>query len=151
MLNIKKILLLFSTLFLGQIALAQVEKKADYTETNPEFPSGNQAMFNYLKNNLKMPKVVQEKRLKGIITVTFVVDSTGDIVNVGIKKADFKQDKIVNGLFGKRYKEVAVESDKDCEQVCIDVFKAMPKWTPGRQQGRAVRVLFTLPIRINWQ
>jgi periplasmic protein TonB len=151
MFKMKYLLFLFIDVFSSQIAFAQAEKKITITETLPEFPNGREAMFKYLKGNMKMPKVVQEKLLKGTVIVTFVVDSTGDVVNVGIKKSDFKQDKVVKNLFGQHYKETAIESDKECEQACIDVFKAMPKWTPGRQQGRAVRVQFTVPVRFYWQ
>ncbi|NPA33756.1 MAG: energy transducer TonB [Chlorobi bacterium] len=96
-------------------------------EEMPEFPGGEEALINYVYKNFQYPKECEEIGAQGTIVVNFVVEKDGSVSNI----------RILRGI--------------DCEaahQEAIRVVKSMPKWKPGRQQGRPVRVYFNLPIRV---
>ncbi len=96
----------------------------NYVEIMPEFPGGQDALNEYLKNNLKYPKSALTASISGTVYVSFIVEKDGTISNV----------KIVRG------------ADKDLNAEALRVVKSMPKWVPGKQRGKAVRVQYTLPI-----
>lgn len=93
-------------------------------EKMPSFPGGLDAQQKYLAQNLKYPVDAFEKKIGGRVTVRFVVKSTGDISNV----------EIIRGV------------DPSLDKEAVRVVKAMPKWEPGKQDGKAVDVYYTLPI-----
>jgi protein TonB len=93
-------------------------------EQMPEFPGGEAALQKYLANSIKYPRIATENGIQGKVYVNFVVDKGGSISNV----------KIVRGV------------DSSLDQEAVRVIKAMPKWIPGKQNGEAVRVSFTVPI-----
>ena len=96
----------------------------EVVEQMPEFPGGSAELMDYLMNNLKYPKDAEESKTEGRVIVTFVVDKEGRIV----------EPKVVKG----------VSPSLDAE--ALRVVQSMPQWTPGRQHGEAVRVLYTVPI-----
>lgn len=93
-------------------------------EQMPEFPGGIEALFAYLGNTLKYPAMAKDAKIQGKVYVTFVVDRDGSIANV----------KVLRGIGG------------GCDEEAIKVVKGMPKWEPGRQRSKAVRVQYNLPI-----
>lgn len=93
-------------------------------EQMPEFPGGDRALIKFLANSVKYPVIAQENGIQGKVHVNFVVDTNGGISNV----------KILRGV------------DPSLDKEAIRVVKSMPKWIPGKQGGRAVRVSFTVPI-----
>jgi periplasmic protein TonB len=93
-------------------------------EQMPEFPGGESALRNYLSTSVKYPKIALENGIQGKVYISFVVDTNGGISNV----------KVTRGI------------DTALDKEAIRVIKAMPKWIPGKQNGQAVRVSFTLPI-----
>ncbi|GAB3945486.1 M56 family metallopeptidase [Spirosoma harenae] len=93
-------------------------------EQVPEFPGGMQALSQYLARNLRYPKEAQQNRIQGRVFVKFVVSQQGDIQDLHILKG------IGSG----------------CDEEAVRVISQMPKWKPGRQQGRAVAVQYNLPI-----
>lgn len=96
-------------------------------EQMPSFPDGEAALFKWLRDNIKYPAIARENSIEGKVYVGFVVNTDGSITDVTVKR----------GVTGG-----AVLNDE-----AIRVVKAMPKWKPGRQQGREVRVSYTLPIQ----
>ena len=96
----------------------------DVVEQMPEFPGGMPAMIEFLQTNLNYPKDAKKQNVGGRILVMFVVEADGSISNVRVAK------KIFPSL--------------DAE--ALRVVKAMPKWNPGKEKGKPVRVNFTLPI-----
>lgn len=94
-------------------------------EKMPEFPGGQEALNRYLVRNIKYPLLAQENGIQGRVVCQFVVNSDGSIVDISVVRG--------------------VEESLDKE--AIRVIKSMPKWTPGRQGGKNVRVKYTLPIR----
>lgn len=93
-------------------------------EQLPEFPGGDEALFKYLSDNLEYPARAREAGIEGRVMVGFVVEPDGRISNV----------KVV------RSKAAALDEE------AIRVVKAMPKWKPGKQRGKAVRVQCQIPI-----
>jgi protein TonB len=95
----------------------------------PEFPGGQDALNRYLVRNIKYPLLAQENGIQGRVVCQFVVNSDGSIVDIAVVRG--------------------VEESLDKE--AIRVIQSMPKWTPGRQGGKSVRVKYTLPIRFKLQ
>ena len=93
-------------------------------EVQPEYPGGMQAMFGFIQKNVKYPESAKEKGIEGKVYVQFVVEKDGSLSSF----------KVARG----------VSDDIDAE--AIRVVKAMPKWTPGMQDGKPVRVQFMLPF-----
>lgn len=94
-------------------------------EEQPGFPGGESALMQYLGNNIKYPQLARESNIQGTVFVTFVVEPDGSISNV----------KTLRGIGG------------GCDEEALRVVKSMPRWTPGKQRGKPVRVQFNLPIR----
>jgi len=93
-------------------------------EKMPEFPGGTEQLFRYLGKNIEYPPMAKDAGIKGKVYVTFVVDKDGSIKDV----------KVLRGIGG------------GCDEEAIRVVKGMPKWNPGKQRGKAVRVQYNLPI-----
>lgn len=98
-------------------------------EKMPEFPGGSSALFQYLNKNIKYPVVPQEQGIQGRVIIQFVVDKDGTITN-----------------------PVVVRSiDPYLDKEALRVIKAMPKWNPGIQGVRPVRVKYTVPVTFRLQ
>ena len=93
----------------------------------PEYPGGIQALFEYLQQNVKYPEDAKNQKVEGRVIATFVVETDGTINNVEVVKPAFPS--------------------LDAE--AVRVLSAMPKWTPGMQSGKVVRVKYTVPINFN--
>ena len=93
-------------------------------EKMPEFPSGNGAVAEYVRENMKYPAIAKEKGTQGRVIVQFVVNKKGKIVSP----------------------KVARSVDPDLDKEAIRLIKSMPDWIPGTQGGKAVDVKYTLPV-----
>lgn len=98
-------------------------------ENDPEYPGGMEALYKYLASNIHYPALAKENNITGKVYVTFVVEKDGSIANP----------RILRDIGG------------GCGQEAIRVVKSMPKWKPGKQRGKAVRVQFNLPVSFNLQ
>ena len=107
------------------------EKVFDVVEHMPEFPGGMGEMMKYLSMNVRYPEAAQKAGLQGRVVVQFVVEADGSISNANVQRG--------------------VSEELDAE--AIRVIEKMPKWTPGMQNGKAVRVKYSIPIsfRLNNQ
>ena len=94
-------------------------------EQDPEYPGGDEARLTFLRNNLKYPQIARETRIQGTVYVGFVVEKDGSITQV----------TILRGIGG------------GCDEEAIRVAKMMPKWKPGKQRGKEVRVSYQMPIK----
>lgn len=99
-------------------------KVYEVVEQMPEFPGGTQAMMKYLYGVMKYPKDAMEAQQEGRVIVSFVVDAEGWV----------QEPKVV--------KSVSPSLDEEA----LRVVSSMPKWTPGMQEGKVVRVKYTIPI-----
>lgn len=100
------------------------EKPFEVVEQPPAFPGGMAELMKYLSKNIKYPTIAQENGIKGRVILRFVVSPTGDISEV----------QVLKGV------------DPSLDKEAIRVVKSMPRWIPGKQQGRAVPVYYTLPV-----
>jgi protein TonB len=100
------------------------EPIADFAEVEPTFPGGEGAMMSWIQEHIEYPQLAVEMGEQGIVYVQFVVNKDGSIEQV----------KIMRG--------VSDALDDEAKRVV----KRMPKWTPGEQAGKKVRVRYTLPI-----
>lgn len=98
-------------------------------EQMPEFPGGMQALMAYLSKNIKYPSVAQDNGIQGRVFVSFVVNKDGSIVDP----------------------EVIKSVDAALDKEAMRVIKAMPKWNPGKQRGKPVRVKYTVPVLFRLQ
>lgn len=99
-------------------------------EENPQFPDGGTAgLLQYLGKNIKYPTIPQEKGTQGRVTVQFVVNKDGSIVDV----------KVIRGV------------DPYLDKEAVRVISTMPKWIPGKQRGVPVRCKFTVPVTFKLQ
>ena len=99
----------------------------DVVEQMPEYPGGMQALFEFLKENIKYPEDAQKQKVEGRVLAKFVVETDGSISNIEVVKHAFPS--------------------LDAE--AVRVIQAMPKWSPGKQKGQAVRVKYVVPINFN--
>ena len=98
-------------------------------EEMPDFPGGVAKLSEYLQKNIKYPQMARESGIQGRVFVNFVVEPDGSVSNV----------KVLRSLGG------------GCDEEAMRVVKAMPKWKPGKQRGKAVRVSYILPVNFKLQ
>lgn len=98
-------------------------------EVMPKFPGGDAELLKFIAKNVKYPQESQDKGEQGRVICSFVVDKKGNIV----------EPKIIRGI------------DPSLDAEALRVIGMMPRWTPGRQDGKAVRVLYTVPITFRLQ
>ncbi|SFC19585.1 energy transducer TonB [Spirosoma endophyticum] len=106
----------------------EIEAKSDepfiMVEQQPEYPGGMTALGDFLSRSLKYPRAAASAGVSGKVFVSFVVNSDGSLTDL----------QVLKGIgFG-------------CDEEAIRVMQKMPRWKPGKQSGRAVRVKFNLPI-----
>ena len=118
----------------------------EVVEVMPVFPGGIKELMSYLGNNIQYPKEAKDKGLEGRVTVSFVVDKQGNVLNPKI----IRNDVVVTAYAPKDGKgePAKVKPDESAllEKEALRVVSAMPKWTPGKQRGKEVNVRYTLPI-----
>lgn len=93
-------------------------------EKMPQFPGGDEALRKYLAQSVKYPVIAQENGIQGRVFVSFVVNKNGEVTNV----------------------KVARPFDPNLDKEAVRVVQSMPKWEPGMQRGKAVKVSYTVPI-----
>ncbi|HOO83449.1 MAG TPA: energy transducer TonB [Prolixibacteraceae bacterium] len=98
-------------------------------EDMPEFPGGELALRQWISNNVKYPVIAAENGVQGKVYVTFVVDRDGSVTNA----------RIARGV------------DPSLDQEALRVVNNLPKWKPGKQRGKPVRVSYTVPINFQLQ
>lgn len=108
----------------SSVSAPEADKIFMAVETNPEFPGGVDALYQYLAENIKYPEAARKAKVSGRVFLKFVVRTDGSINDV----------RVMKGIgFG-------------CDQEAIRIVKNMPKWDPGKQSGRLVNVEYILPI-----
>ena len=99
-------------------------------ESMPEFPGGQQALFKFLSENVKYPVIAQENGIQGKVICQFTVNKDGSIVDVQVVRSG---------------------GDPSLDKEAVRVIKTMPKWKPGKQRGKPVRVKYTVPVNFKLQ
>lgn len=106
-------------------AEVQEQEIFQVVENAPAFPGGDGARMKFLQDNIRYPAMARESGIQGTVYVTFVVERSGAVTDV----------KILRGIGG------------GCDEEAVRVVKNMPKWEPGKQRGKPVRVQFNMPIK----
>ena len=101
----------------------------DVVEKMPSFPRGHQALMEYLEKNIKYPAKAVNNKIQGRVIVQFTVDEKGRLSDIKVVKS--------------------VEPSLNAE--AVRVVKSMPRWNPGMQNGKAVKVRYTLPVTFRLQ
>lgn len=98
-------------------------------ENMPEFPGGELALRKYIAENVRYPEMAKENDIQGTVYVRFVVDTDGSVKNV----------EVIRGV------------DPLLDKEAIRVIQSLPKWKPGKQRGKAVKVSHSVPIKFALQ
>ena len=104
-------------------------KVYESVEQMPEFPGGIVEMMKFLQMNIKYPPMAAANKIEGRVVVQFIIEKTGEVGDVQVVRS--------------------VDEELDAE--AVRVVKSMPKFTPGRQDGKEVAVWYTLPISFKLQ
>ncbi len=94
-------------------------------ESMPEYQGGMAKLYSFLNSNIKYPVMAKESGIQGKVYITFVVERDGSITDV----------RVLRGIGG------------GCDEEAVRVVSSMPKWKPGKQRGKPVRVQYNLPVR----
>ena len=105
------------------------EETLTVVDVMPQYPGGDRELLKFIAQSIKYPTDAQEAEVQGRVICSFVVDKKGNIV----------EPKIIRGI------------DPSLDAEALRVIGMMPRWTPGRQDGKAVRVLYTVPITFRLQ
>ena len=105
------------------------EETLTVLDVMPQYPGGDRELLKFIAQSIKYPTDAQEAGVQGRVICSFVVDKKGNIV----------EPKIIRGI------------DPSLDAEALRVIGMMPRWTPGRQDGKAVRVLYTVPITFRLQ
>lgn len=103
---------------------ASDEKIFDVVEQPPSFPGGQAALMSYLSKSVKYPQEALKDNVQGRVIVGFIVEKDGSVSNA----------KIIRSV------------DSALDKEAIRIVMSMPKWTPGRQNGRNVRTKYNVPV-----
>ena len=124
--SLKVALMMLVLLFSFMTSTAQTKKNDmvfDVVEVMPQFPGGQIAMLKYIMENMKYPEQAMKEGIQGRVAVRFIVEKDGSI-------SDVKPILSVHPLLNKE---------------AVRVVESMPKWTPGKQHGKPVRVQLIVP------
>jgi protein TonB len=99
-------------------------------ESMPEFPGGQQEMMKFLAENIKYPVIAQENNVQGRVICQFVVEKDGKVTDIQVVRS---------------------AGDASLDKEAKRVIESMPKWKPGKQRGKAVRVKYTIPVNFRLQ
>lgn len=107
--------------------IGETQKEEIFTvvEKMPEFPGGEKALMDFLAKNIRYPETAKDLGIQGTVYISFIVDTYGNITNV----------EVLRGIGG------------GCDEEAARVVGKMPRWSPGKQGGRPVKVQYRLPIR----
>lgn len=103
-------------------------KVYDEVDEMPSFPGGLNGLMTFLAQNMVYPVTAQENGVQGRVIISFVVETDGSITDV----------------------KVARSVDPSLDREAMRVVKAMPKWTPGKKDGKPVRVKYTVPMAFHF-
>jgi len=93
-------------------------------EKSPSFPGGDAELLKFLGANMNYPVIAQENGIQGRVTCSFVVNTDGSIVDI----------QVLRGV------------DPSLDKEAVRVLGTMPRWTPGEQRGKPVRVRYNVPV-----
>ncbi len=118
------VLLLLQPLTSYSQGVAASDKPLDYSEQMPEYPGGNGAIIEFLAQHITYPRQALRHRIRGKVYVKFIVDETGKVI-----------DPVVSRGIGS-----------GCDAEAVRVIEKLARFSPGKQNGKAVKVYYNVPI-----
>jgi len=98
-------------------------------EQMPEFPGGEEKLYQFLADSIHYPQLAKDSGIQGRVYVTFVIENDGSVSDA----------RILRGIGG------------GCDEEALRVINLMPKWKPGTERGKSVRVQYSLPVKFTLQ
>lgn len=98
-------------------------------EKMPQFPGGEKAINEFISKTLQYPVIAQENGIQGKVVCSFIINQDGSVTDA----------EVISGV------------DPSLDREALRIVNAMPKWTPGTQRGKAVRVKYTMPVTFTLQ
>lgn len=136
--NIKVLLIVSACLFIfycprcfsqqDTSSKSSTEEALTIVDEMPVFPGGFEKYITFLQQNIIYPQLAKDSLIEGTVYIEFIVEKDGNISNIMVKP---KTKKVGGG----------------CEEEALRVVRMMPKWNPGKQKGKPVRVKMILPVK----
>lgn len=95
-----------------------------WDEVMPQYPGGVEALYTFLGKKIKYPKAARSQKIQGKVLIQFTVDRDGSVINISVKKS-------IHELL---------------DNEAIRVVSKMPRWIPGKQDGKPIPVIYTIPV-----
>ncbi len=137
----------------AQPSASSGEKLFEVVEQMPEFPGGMKAMMEFLSSNVKYPVEAQKMGEQGRVIVGFIVEKDGTVSNAKVVKSNkYTMVEIEkDGTVVKKLETSEGAAIQELKAEALRVVQSMPKWTPGKQKGKPVRVKYNLPVSFRLQ
>ncbi len=111
----------------GTVVEDKPQEVFSYVEEMPEFPGGDAALLKYMATNIQYPQMEKEAGIQGTVMLQFIVETDGSVSNP----------KVLRGVSG----------GDGCDKEALRVAKTIPKWKPGKSNGKPARVYYTVPVK----
>jgi periplasmic protein TonB len=111
----------------GPVTETKPDEIFSYVEEMPEFPGGDAALLKFMSSNINYPQMEKEAGIQGTVQLQFIVETDGSVSNP----------KILRGVSG----------GEGCDKEALRVAKTIPKWKPGKSNGKPARVYYTVPVK----
>ena len=105
--------------------VVQEKKVYEFIEQMPEYPGGTEALYNYINSHIQYPRMARDNGVQGKVFLKFIVDENGVVSDV----------QLLRGI------------GAGCDEEAMRVVRSLPKWTPGKQNGKPAAVWYKLPIQ----
>ena len=114
-----------ATVYAQKTVVSQKNQKVyEVVDQMPEYPGGMGAFLEYMMQNLKYPEDAVKQKIEGRVIASFVVETDGSITEINVVKKVFPS----------------------LDDEAVRMLKEMPRWTPGKKDGKPVRVRYTVPV-----
>ncbi|MEZ5013275.1 MAG: energy transducer TonB [Chitinophagales bacterium] len=105
--------------------VVESKKVYEFLEQMPEYPGGVKKLYEYIANHIEYPRMARDNGVEGTVYLKFIVDETGAVSDV----------QLLRGI------------GAGCDEEAMRVIRGMPKWTPGKQNGKPAAVWYKLPVK----
>ena len=127
----------------------EINEKEDHEEIDevrPKFLGDDENTFNeWVKDHIKYPEIAKENGIQGKVMLTFVIDETGRVTDVTVLRN--REEKFLIEIDGREYSvTVLKEAEKELAEEAVRVVSSSPRWTPGYQRNKPVRVRYNFPV-----
>ena len=160
--SIQKIVVFSAFLFASALCYSQSEKissdscfavkekdttwRTQCVQIQPEFIGGIDSLIAFLKRNIKYPKIAKETGVQGKVFVSFIIDKKGNVEDVYIYKSNIPAQDYRGKAIKEKHMNDYKKAVQEMEEQAVSVVTMMPRWKPGSEDGKLVRVRYILPV-----